>query len=163
MTQTQKEAVIVCLYKKVNKKDINNWRPISLLNTDYKILTKIIANRLKHILPQIIDECQTACIPKRTVYSNLSYTRDIIKIANEKKMDASITSIDQGKAFDRVDRIFLYDSLQFFGFRVCFINFIKTIYRFYKIYKTHPKAKKPVVLIRHFRARKNKRFSIEKY
>ena len=43
-------------------------------------------------------------------------------------MDASIISIDKVKAFDRVGRIFLYDSLQFFGFSVCFINFVKTIY-----------------------------------
>ena len=128
MTESQKQAVITCLYKKGEKKEINNWRPISLLNTDYKILTKILANRLKHVLPQIISECQTACIPDRTIYDNLSYTRDIIQIAHQNKMNASIISIDQVKAFDRVDRIFLFDSLRYFGFGITFTNFIKTLY-----------------------------------
>ena len=128
MATSQKEALISCIFKKGDKCDISNWRPISLLNTDYKILTKIIANRLKPVLATIISEDQTACVPHRTIYYNLAYTRDIIQIANDCHLDASIISIDQVKAFDRVDRNFLFECLVKFGFNAHFVNIIKTIY-----------------------------------
>ncbi|MBY0580759.1 MAG: reverse transcriptase family protein [Rickettsiales bacterium] len=128
MSNSQKEALITCIFKKGNKNDICNWRPISLTNVDYKILTKCLANRLKNILPNIIHSNQTACIKNRTMNYNLSYTRDIISIAKTNNLDACMLSIDQVKAFDRVDRDFLFDSLQHFGFAKGFIFFIKTIY-----------------------------------
>ena len=128
MTATQKEAIISCIYEKGDKKDISNWRPISHTNVDYKILTKFLSGRFLDILPKIIHENQTACIKNRTIYNNLSYTRDIIDIANAEKLEACILSIDQVKAFDRVDREFLFKSLQHFGFEELFISHVKTLY-----------------------------------
>ena len=127
MTATLMEAIISCIYKKGDKKDISNWRPISLTNVDYKILTKILSRRFLDILPKIIHENQTAFIKNRTIYNNLRYTRDIIDIANAEKLEACILSIDQVKAFDRVDKEFLFKSLQHFGFEELFISHVKTL------------------------------------
>ena len=55
LSKTQYNAIITLLYKKGNREDISNWRPISLLNTDYKIITKILAERLKLFLPKLHD------------------------------------------------------------------------------------------------------------
>ena len=125
---TQANAVITCLHKKGERNDIRNWRPVSLLNVDYKILTKTMANRVTKVLPSIINEQQTACVPGRCMTNNISYTRDAIAMANILKLDACIVSIDQEKAFDSVDRTFLLRSVKHLGFGKNFIRFLKTIY-----------------------------------
>ena len=53
---------------KENLELLKYWRPISLLCTDYKILTKILANRLKQVLPDIISQEQNCSIPDRTIF-----------------------------------------------------------------------------------------------
>ena len=78
LTDTQREALICCIYKKGDRVDIRNWRPISLLNINYKIITKTITNKIKAILTHLISRYQTACIPQRQIHMNIWYTRDII-------------------------------------------------------------------------------------
>ena len=67
-TKTMKQAIITLIPKKGDLQKLQYWRPISLLCADYKILTKILANRLKKILPQIISEEQNCSIPLRTIF-----------------------------------------------------------------------------------------------
>ena len=57
-----RQAVITCIYKKGNMEDITNWRPISLLNYDYIILAKILANRLQGSLDDLISKEETAAV-----------------------------------------------------------------------------------------------------
>ncbi len=52
------EGVITLVFKKGNKLDLENYRPISLFNTDYKILTKVLANRMKRVIGDIIQTTQ---------------------------------------------------------------------------------------------------------
>ena len=82
--ETWNQAIITLIPKKGDTKYLKYWRPISLLCTDSKILTKILANRLKHILPEIISEEQNCSIPNRTIFNNLFLTRDIITYTKEK-------------------------------------------------------------------------------
>ena len=57
---------IICLsYKKGDKHSLKNWRPISLLSCDYKIISKTLANRMKGVLANIISDRQTCCVPGR--------------------------------------------------------------------------------------------------
>ena len=63
---TQYNAIITLLYKKGNREDISNWRPISVLNTDYNIITKILAERLKLFLPKLINSDQKGFINEGT-------------------------------------------------------------------------------------------------
>ena len=58
-------ALIILLYKKGARENIRNWRPISLSNSDIKILSKLLAERLKLVLPEIIDNEQTGCVKGR--------------------------------------------------------------------------------------------------
>ena len=87
--------------KKGDRTNLSNWRPITLLTTDYKILTKALAHRLTQVLPTIINSDQTACIPGRTINDNISLIRDVIDYANETHTPLALISIDQMKAFDR--------------------------------------------------------------
>ena len=71
MPESMLQAVITCIYKKGKMEDITNWRPISLLNYDYKILAKILANRLQGSLDDIISKEQIAAVKGRTITENL--------------------------------------------------------------------------------------------
>ena len=128
LTSTQRRGIITLIFKKGDRTRLKNWQPITLLTTDYKILTKTLANRLTNILSGIIHTDQTACIPGRTINDNLSLIRDTILYANETNTPLALVSIDQMKAFDRVFHSFLFSTLEHFGFGPNFIKWIKLIY-----------------------------------
>lgn len=128
LTPSQRTGVIRLLYKRGDRENLANWRPISLLNTDYKIMSRALANRLKDILPGIIHPNQTCCILKRTISDNCATVRDILQHCQTTKTPAAIISLDQEKAFDRVDWQYLYTVLERFGFGPSFIGWIKILY-----------------------------------
>ena len=128
MPDSMRQAVITCIYKKGDTEDITNWRPISLLNYDYKIFTKILATKMQPSLNDIIGTEQTAAIRGRTIIENLQLNRDMISYANLNNLEASIITLDQEKAFDRVDRHFLLKALRKFGYGPNLIATIEAIY-----------------------------------
>ena len=107
LTTSQKQAVLKLLYKKAERDDLKNWRPISLLCSDYKIITKSLANRLQLVLHEIIKSDQTCGIPGRSIFSNLRLYRNTISHAQQKRMRGFLIALDQEKAFDRVRHDFL--------------------------------------------------------
>ena len=127
-TDTQRRSVITLLFKGVEPEDLKNWRPVSLLCTDYKIVSKAIANRLKTVMGTIIDEDQTCCVPGRSIFENLYLIRDLIRYTNQLGIKAYIVTVDQEKAFDRVDRQFLFRVLQRMNFGPTFRRWIRTMY-----------------------------------
>ena len=102
---------------------------MSLLCLDYKILTKILANKLKKILPDIISEEQNYSIPKRTIFNNIFLARDIIRYNKEKSTPFYILQINQKRAFDKIDQTFLFKTVETLGFSTIIINFIKILYK----------------------------------
>ncbi len=68
-------ALITLLFKKGDRLDLKNWRPISLLNVDYKIGAKTLANRLKMVLSSVLSEDQTCGVPGRSTFDNLRLVR----------------------------------------------------------------------------------------
>ena len=70
LSVSQRRGVISLLFKKGDRTQLKNWRPIILLTTDYKILSKALANRLHGVLPLIIHSDQTASIRGRTIIIN---------------------------------------------------------------------------------------------
>ena len=76
---SQKNALVKLLYKKGDHRELKNWCPVSLLNVDYKILTKIITNRLSNFLPKIVPEeqkCGVKGCKMNDVIRNLASYRD---------------------------------------------------------------------------------------
>ena len=72
MTDLQKQSIITLLPKSGKDTTIlDNWRPISLLNVDYKIATKSISNRIKPVLSSIISPSQTGFIKGRYIGENI--------------------------------------------------------------------------------------------
>jgi len=114
---SQQREVITLLFKKGDRTKLQNWRPITLLNTDYQILTKALSNRHKQVLPFIIHTDQTACIPGRTINDKLRLMQDVFTYANETSKPLALITVDQLKAFDRVSHTLLFKTLETFGFR----------------------------------------------
>ena len=128
ITNTMQKAITL-IPKKGDLNKLKYWRPISLLCTDYKILTKFLANRLKNILPQIISKEQTCSIPNRTIFNNLFLIRDTITLTKEKNNILYLLQIDKEKAFDKIDHDFLYKTMTKMRFSNTFVQFIKILYQ----------------------------------
>ena len=128
LPESMRSALIRLLYKKGDKLNLVNWRPISLLNTDYKIGTKALSNRLKQALPFLLNEDQTCTIPGRTIFDNLYLVRDTIAYVKQKNIPLAIIKIDQEKAFDRVNWSFLQDILTKMNFGPVFKGYIASLY-----------------------------------
>ena len=113
LSNYQHRGVIRLLYKQDDPLLLKNWRPISLLNIDYKICTKALTDRLRAVLPLLVHQDQTCGIPGRSIFENLFLIRD---------------TIDQEKAFDRVNHAFLQRALSQFNFGPDFTRWIAVVY-----------------------------------
>ena len=129
LAYSQYLAVITLLYKKGTREEIKNWRPISLLNTDYKILSKALANRIKCVLPTIIHEDQRGCVPGRHIGEIIRNTEDILFELEKGNSDSVILMLDMEKAFDRVEWNWLLKVLKGFNFGNRFISWLETLYK----------------------------------
>ena len=89
------------MHKPVNK--FKNWRPITLLNCDYKIASKCIANRIQKILPKLINNNQTGFLKGRFIGENITLIDSIIQYANTKQIPGLVLFIDFEKAFDSIE------------------------------------------------------------
>ena len=126
----QKRGIIKLIPKK--DKDVTylkNWRPISLLNTDYKLISHIFANRLQKILNKIIHTDQNGYVKGRFIGLNIRTILDIIEISQDENTSNLITFIDYEKAFDNIEWNFLKKALKAFGFNDTFIKWILTLYK----------------------------------
>lgn len=122
-------AVLTLLPKKGDLTLLKNWRPVAILSSDYKIFSKCLSNRLNLALNTIIHKDQSYCIMKRSITDNLHLIRDAYDVVSYNELDLGFLSIDQEKAFDRVDHTFLFDTLRAFGFGDGFISKIQLLYK----------------------------------
>ncbi|KAF7654481.1 hypothetical protein LDENG_00069260 [Lucifuga dentata] len=112
-----------------DKLDCGSYRPISVLNQDYKIFTHILTKRTEKILPQIISLDQTGFIKQRQTQDNIRRTLHVIENITKNGLQAVILSFDAEKAIDRVSWEFLYKVLKKFGFHQTFIKIIQALYK----------------------------------
>ena len=122
-------ALIRLIYKKSgDRHDLKNWRPISLLAVDYKILSKVITNRLKRIMPNLVGEEQTCGVAGRKIHDNLMLLRDVIDYVNFDNLDAALVSVDQEKAFDRISWKYMFNIMYKMNIPPTLIQWIKLLY-----------------------------------
>ena len=125
---TRNMGITKLIYKdKGDPKDLANYRPISLLNCDLKILTKSLANRLKLVLPDLIHRTQTAVHGRRIDYT-IHLLRDLIQLADNENLSAGFIFLDQEKAFDRVNHQFLFRVMRQYNIGDTFINWLQKLY-----------------------------------
>ncbi|GBG89075.1 hypothetical protein CBR_g48785 [Chara braunii] len=95
-------ATIILVYKKGSPKDIRNWRLISLLSAPYKLLAKVLANRLTTQLPVLIDNTQTGFILGRHIHTSVLLARQVLWHAPRQDLFVAFVLLDFEKAYDRV-------------------------------------------------------------
>ena len=129
LCNSMKTSTLTLIPKKGDLRRLTNWRPISLLNVDYKIISKSLANRVSNIISKLISDDQTCCIPGRDISHNVLMMCNIIEYANENKLNGYILKVDQFKAFDRVNHDYLHACIKKMGFGPNFRNWIEILYR----------------------------------
>ena len=87
LTELQKQCIITLLPKTGKEISVlENWRPISLLNVDYKIATKVIANRMKNVLPKLIHESQIGFMKGRYIGENIHLILETLEYADDQNL-----------------------------------------------------------------------------
>ena len=129
VSHTQKRGVITLIHKgkDLPRNKLANWRPITLLNTDYKILAKIMARRLNQVIDKIVDHDQCGFIRGRNVSTILRATEDVVTYLNHRHLPGILFAVDYTKAFDTISKKHILNSLQKFGFGTEFTQWVKTL------------------------------------
>ena len=128
LSSTQHCGVITLLFKKGDRMQMKNWCPITLLCVDYKTVTKAIANRLLSVLPSVIHPDQVCGITGRNISAKTRLLQDTVHDLNSCGMGGTILSLEQEKAFDRVDWVFLLRVLRKMNFGDSFRQWITLFY-----------------------------------
>lgn len=110
------------------KGDLSAWRPITLLNADYKICAKALQLRLSRIIDMIISPAQASSVPGRSIQQHLFALRDVCYWAADRRAEVFLMSIDQEKAFDRVDHSFLFYVIRRAGLGERFLQQVQALY-----------------------------------
>ena len=110
-------GLIVLLYKEAgDRAEVSNYRPITLLNTDYKIVAKALTSRFGAELGSVVDATQTAFIPGRWIGDNVLCHLEEIDFHQHTQEPGCIVFLDYTKAFDRLDRQWVLKCMQALGF-----------------------------------------------
>ncbi|KAG7568329.1 Reverse transcriptase domain [Arabidopsis thaliana x Arabidopsis arenosa] len=119
-------TTLVLIPKIQNASRVSDFRPISCLNTMYKVISKLLANRLKSILPLVISHSQSAFLPGRLLSENVLLASEIVQGYNRSNISPrGMLKVDIRKAFDSVRWDFVLSILHALGIPVRFIGWIK--------------------------------------
>ena len=129
LTNSQRQGIITVL-PKPNKDHlkITNYRPITLLNVDYKIISKVINTRMQKTLSRLIHPDQNGFQKNRNISNNIRLTFDVIDYVNYRNIPGAILSLDIQKAFDSIDWLFVKGMLERYQFGMNLIRWVEILY-----------------------------------
>ena len=119
-------ASFVALVPKVRDPTyLEQYRPISLVGVMYKVISKVLAERIKKVLAAIIDECQSAFLKDRVILDSVLMANEVIEELRRRRTSGLCFKVDFEKAYDSVRWEFLYDMLHRLGFHWKWIMWVK--------------------------------------
>ena len=116
------------LYKKKDVTSIENYRPITLLNSDYKLLTKALSLQLIDDIKKMIHRDQAGFIPGRSIFDHIRLTRLMTKFAEITEKNGAVIALDQEKAYDKITHQYLWKTLESFNVPQLFTKTVKELY-----------------------------------
>ena len=125
---SQRRGTITLIPKKGDLRERKNWRPVTLLTVDYKIASRAIAGRLLKVLSHVISPDHLGSVPGRFIGETVLLLQNIVEYASLNDIPAALISLDQEKAFDKVDWAFLLKTLKAMGFGPRFLKWVQTVY-----------------------------------
>ena len=130
LSTTQRRGIISTLYKKEKKNLLlkKNWKPLSLLNVDYKLFAKTIAARTKPDLLHVIHDDQTGFIKTKYIGQNICRIHDIMEWTESEDNLALLITIDFEKAFDCLEWVFLRYCMLEFNFSDFILRWVEKFY-----------------------------------
>ncbi|KAL5555562.1 hypothetical protein UlMin_037798 [Ulmus minor] len=119
---------LVLIPKVPNPTKLNHYRLISVCNIVYKVIAKILANRIKLLLPPLICPSQNAFVPGRSIHDNSVMVQEVIHSMRKKRGSGGwmALKIDLEKAYDRMNWSFIWSVLEAFGFHARWIDWVRT-------------------------------------
>ena len=128
LTDSMRRGNIILLYKKKDPYDIRNYRPITLLNADYKVMTKILVARLKLVVADFVSRPQTGFVPQRQITDNTMLCKLIQAYLDETDEEGLLLFLDIEKAFDSVSHEYLYRAAKAAGLGKDMMQWIDLLY-----------------------------------
>ena len=122
-------AYITLIPKKADASEAKDYRPISLVHSFAKLMTKILANRLAPQLNTLVATNQSAFIRGRCIHDNYMLVQQTIKVLHQRKISSLFLKLDISKAFDSVDWAFLLEILTHLGFGPTWVSIISNLLR----------------------------------
>ena len=118
--------IISLVFKRGDRLDARNWRPINLLKVDYKLASRVLAGRLLKVIHVVVSKDQTWGTREwRFIGENVALLGDIVDYASFFNVPAAVLSLDKDKAFDRVDWSFMLATLSKMGFGPSFLHWVR--------------------------------------
>ena len=129
LSHTQREGVIILLHKgkDMERDSLGNWRPITLLNTDYKIMAKVMSLRLSSVIGDLISEDQVGYLRGRNISSIIRTIDDVIEYYRTTKQTGFLLALDYQKAFDSISKDFMLETFEIFGFGERFRKWVRIL------------------------------------
>ncbi|GBG63126.1 hypothetical protein CBR_g36613 [Chara braunii] len=120
-------GVISLMFKKGDKANVRNYRPISVLNVDYKILAKTLALRLGRLLASLVERDQGDFVQGRSIFVNI-LTAIEFEVVQAKNREVAVLLLDLEKVYDRVGWAFVLATLRKMGFGEGFCRWVIAMY-----------------------------------
>ena len=129
LSYTQRQGIITLIHKgkDLERDKLNNWRPITLTNTDYKILAKVLAERLGKVIDKIVSKDQVGYIKGRSIATVIRTIDDAINYLNKTGKVGYLLALDYAKAFDSLSKNFMLCSFDMFGFGSDFKRWVEVL------------------------------------
>ena len=122
-------GIVVTLPKKMkDTRLLKSVRPVTLLPTDYKLLEKVLANRIKPCLEEIIKHDQKGFMAGRKISANIRCVLDIMRMLENEEQEGIVMSVDFEKCFDRIETESLLGAMKCFGMGSKIVEWTKTMY-----------------------------------
>jgi len=127
LTPTLRTGLIKLIPKGKNSSRVEDWRPITLLTTSYKIISGVVASRLEVALPYIIGRGQKGFLKYKNMGTCVQNVIDSIADSWSKRDQMGSLMIDFVKAFDSIEHAFINQAMKFFGFGEIITGMVQTL------------------------------------